>query len=124
VFERCGFYHITAGVEQPATPPLLTVQLLGSPSPFYTNSGVTKFNIPLNPILDSAKYQLFVYPNSYPDTLTLVYTSQPFTVNPDCGSIYIHNLTRLSLTKHHLDSAIIVNNMINTTSGENIKIYL
>ena len=124
VFERSGFYHISAGIEQVAYPPSFTLQTPGSAYPIYFNVGhISKFTLPLNPLLDSNKYQLFVYPNSTPDTLTFVYTSQPFSIDPDCGKIYIHNLTRVSVTKHHIDSVIISNRTINNVSGENLKIY-
>ena len=124
VNERTGFYRIVAGVEQVAYPPSFTLLLVGGTSPIYSNlSTISKFNLPLNPLVDSAKYQLFVYPNSSPDTVTFVYGSQPYTINPDCGGIYVFNLTRVSITRHHIDSAKIINATINNVSGENLKIY-
>ncbi len=124
VYEKSGFYHITGGIEQVAYAPSFSLQPLGSTSPIYSNvATISKFSLPLNPLLDSAKYQLSVNLTAYPDTITFVYTNQPFTINPDCGNIYINTLTRVSVTKHHVDSATIVNNMVTNVSGENLKIY-
>lgn len=125
VFERTGFYHITSGVAQPAYPTSFTLQMVGGTSPIFSNvGGTTRFLLALNPLIDSAKYQLFFYPNSSPDTLSFYYSSQPYTVSPDCGSIYINTLNRVNITRHHVDSAVISNNTVTNVSGENLKIYL
>lgn len=124
VSEKTGFYHIVNGVEGATYAPSFSLFSLNATNPVYHDvMNLSKFTLTLNPILDSAKFNLFINSSLSPDTITFVYTSQPFTVSPDCGSIYVNNLTKVSVTRHHLDSARIINNIVNTQSGENVKIY-
>ena len=124
VAEKSGFYHVSSGVEQPINSSSFFLTQLGSSSPIYAAvNNLGRFSLPLNPLLDSAKYQISVNNNVTIDTITFVYTSQPLLINADCGTIYIQNLTRVWATKHKIDSVKISNNVINNTSGENLKIY-
>ena len=124
VYEKTGFYHIAGGIQQVAYAPLFTLVSIGSVNPIYNNlPNISKFNLPLNPLIDSGKFQLYISSTSVPDTITFIYINRTFTINPDCGNIYIHNLTRVSVTRHHLDSVSIVNHDVNNVSGENVRIY-
>ena len=124
VAEKIGFYHLAGGIEQVAYAPSFTFQIPGAASPIYSAlRNISKFTLPLNPLLDSAKYQISINSGASFDTITFVYSSQTRVINPQCGNIYVFNLARVSVTKHHLDSARIINHDINNVSGENVKIY-
>lgn len=124
VTEKSGFYRITNGVEGAAYAPLFTLISINATSAIYHDIvNISRFTLTLNPLLDSAKFAIYINLNSSPDTITFFYTSLPFAVSPDCGSVYVNNLSKVLVTKHHLDSARVINNIINTQSTENVKIY-
>ncbi len=120
---KCGFYQSNAGTETEIAAPFLTVIKISSPNPDYALPTVSKFSLSLNPIADSVQYQISVREASMPDTVTFVYTSEQINVSAICGNIYVNNLTRVTTTINTLDSVKISNNTINTTSGENLRIY-
>ena len=124
VNEKSGFYHINGGIEQVAYAPSFSLSALGVPLAIYSAvPNLSKFSLPLNPLLDSAKFQLSINNNVTIDTITFFYNSHSMLLSPECGSIYVHNLTRIKTTKHKLDSVSISNGVINNISGENVKIY-
>ena len=124
VTEKSGFYHIMNGVEGATYAPSFSLLSINATSPVYNNIvNISKFTLALNPLLDSAKYALYINTNYSPDTITFFYTSQPLAISPDCGSVYVNNLSKVLITKHHLDSARVTNSIINTQSTENVKIY-
>ncbi len=116
---QCAFYHNNGTVDAP----FLTVRLLSSPNPDYASSMISNFSLALNPISDSVQYQITIRNGSIPDTVTFVYTTQKINVSVICGDVYINNLTRVGTTMNTLDSVKISNSAINTTSGENVRIY-
>lgn len=121
---QAGFYQKTGGVEAATPAPAFTLSILNSSSPIYDRqNNVSKFSFSLNPAVDSSKYFIRVS-NSLPaDTITFFYTSQNFTISPECGIVPIFNLTKISATLNTIDSVKIINAPVNTTSTENVKIY-
>ena len=123
VAEKSGFYHISGGVEQVGFVPLFTLTALGSTTDIYSRAqNLSKFSLPLNPLVDSAKFRLSVGDN-YTDTVTFIYSNRSMTVSANCGIIYIHTLSFVKTTHHKLDSVRISNRIIDNVSGENLKIY-
>lgn len=124
VSEKSGFYRRSGGSEQAVSAPVFSLTGLGVPSSIYSNAqNISKFSIPLNPLLDSAKFVLSVNNNSTFDTITFKYNSHSVFISMDCGSSYFHNLSAVSTTRHRLDSISVINNVIDNVSGENVKIY-
>ncbi len=120
---KCGLYHVNAGTETEAPAPLLMVTKLSSPTPDYAIAMAPRFSLALNPIADSVQYQISVIQASTPDTVTFSYTSQLVNISAICGDVYVNNLIKVSTTMHTLDSVKTVSSTINTTTGENIRIY-
>lgn len=120
---KCGLYQNSNGVQTEVVAPFLTVTLLSFPTPDYSSPGLSKFSLALNPLTDSVKYQISVKNNSIPDTVTFIYSSQQMNISALCGDVYINNLTRINTTMNTLDSVKIYDGVINTTSGENVRIY-
>lgn len=120
---KCAFYSSNAGTETEVAVPFLTVTKTTSPNPDYSAAMLSNFNLALNPIADSVQYQVSVKNSSTPDTITFVYTTQQINVSAVCGDVFINNLTRVSTTTNTIDSVKISNSAVNTTSGENVRIY-
>lgn len=117
-------YEKISGGERVAIAPFFSLKQLGSPDFIYKNSpNVSRFNLPLNPVMDSIKYALSVSQSAPADTVTFVYSTQNVNLSAICGNIYVHTLTKVSTTINTLDSIRILNSSVNTTSGENVKIY-
>ncbi len=57
------------------------------------------------------------------DTMTFDYTSSPIFVSEECGAMYFYRITRLTYTKHLIDSIGITDSLINNIDSERIKIY-
>lgn len=121
---QAGFYQRTGGVETVTAAPSFTLALLNSSSSTYNQqSGVSKFSLTLNQTVDSSKYFIKVS-NSLPaDTITFFYTTQNFTISPECGTVPVFNLSGVSSTLNTIDSVKIINPTINNTGTENLKIY-
>ena len=120
---KAGFYSNSNGVETETTAPLLNVTKLGSSTPDYHIANASKFSLALNPILDSVSYIVSVDAPTVADTVTFVYSSQKVNISANCGDVYVNALARISTTTHAIDSIKISNSTVNTTSGENVKIY-
>lgn len=120
---KCGFYKDAAGAAAETSAPSLKVTRIPTVYPDYDLRDVSAFTLALNPIADSVQYRVSVIESSVPDTVTFVYTSEKITLSAVCGDIYVHQLTRVTTTLNTLDSVKISNGTINTTSGENVRIY-
>ena len=119
-----GLYQKVNGVETVASAPNFSLSMVGASIALYSNQpNTSRFGFGLNPLIDSASYSVTLG-NNYPaDTVTLVYSSQSVLISPECGNIYVHTLLRTRTTYHTIDSVKIVAPAVNTTSGENLKIY-
>lgn len=121
---KAGFYQEINGVASPANVPAFTLSLVNSSSSIYNNlQNIPRFGFALNPLVDSASYFIKLGANFPADTVTLVYSSQNLLISPECGNVYTHTLLRTKTTNNTIDSLKIVEQAINTTSMENLKIY-
>lgn len=124
VILKTGFYEKIPGGERQAIAPSFSLSLLGSRDFIYKNSpNVSRFNIPLSPLADSVKFMMSIAQSSPTDTITLVYSTQNVHLSAICGDVYVHTLTKVFTTINTLDSIKISIREVNTTSGENVKIY-
>lgn len=57
------------------------------------------------------------------DTLTFEYSSIPYFVSEECGAMYYYRISRLSYTRHLIDSVGLVDSLINNIDIERIRIY-
>ncbi len=120
------FYEKITGGERVAVASSFSLKQLGTgPTDFiYKNAAnVSRFNIPLNPLLDSAKFIITTSSSALTDTITLIYTSQNVNLSAICGDITVNTLKKVSTTINTIDSIKILNSTVNTTSGENVKLY-
>jgi len=120
---KCVFYHVAGGLSTETAVPFLTVTKITSPNPDYAAAMLSDFSLALNPVADSVQYRISVRESSVPDTVTFVYTTQNVNISATCGDVYINNLTKVRTTVNSLDSVKISGNAVNTTSGENVRIY-
>ena len=121
---KAGFYAKIAGVENATTASSLSILPLGSSSYLYNQEpNVSKFTVVPNPSADTSKYFIKVSASLPADTISLVYTTQSVNLSPECGNIFVHNLTQVLFTSNTLDSVKLINATINSTSTENLKIY-
>ena len=119
-----GFYR-KLGTTDVATPaPKFTLSQLGVQSPLYSEQvNVQLFSLPLNSILDSAKYILKLDNNLIADTITVIYSSQGVNLSVECGSVVYNNITKIKTTINTIDSIKIVKPLVNTEAGENARFY-
>jgi hypothetical protein len=119
-----GFYAKIAGVENATQAAALSILPIGSNVYLYNQEpNISKFTLVPNPSADTSKYFIKVSNTLPADTISLVYTTQSVNLSPECGNIFVHNLTRVLFTTNSLDSVKIINTTINNTSTENVKIY-
>lgn len=59
----------------------------------------------------------------YNDTITFDYTSAPYFASEECGAMLTYSITRMSYTRHLIQSVEIVDSLITNTDIERIKIY-
>lgn len=57
------------------------------------------------------------------DTLTLVYTSEPWFAPDDCGAMYTYHITGVRHTDHIVDSVAVVDSVITNVDRVAIEIY-
>lgn len=57
------------------------------------------------------------------DTITLHYTAQPWFVSEDCGASYRYNITRLTHTRHLIDSVGLSDSTVTNIDREIMQIY-
>jgi Family of unknown function (DUF6452) len=121
---KAGFYQLNGVVENSITVPSFSLFIINSAGFFYNQQpNLTKFQFSLNPSVDSLKYFIKINDLFLADTLTLIYSSQNTVISPECGNVFIHSLIKINSTFNTIDSVKIINSTVNTTSGENLKIY-
>lgn len=57
------------------------------------------------------------------DTLRFTYTAIPFFASEDCGAIFHYRITRLSYTRHLIDSVGLLDSTITNVERETVRIY-
>jgi Family of unknown function (DUF6452) len=121
---KAGFYQYNRGVETSVNASAFSLYIINSAGFFYNQQpNLSKFQFSLNPSVDSLKYFIKVGDILLADTLTLTYTSQNTLISPECGNVFIHTLLKINSTLNTIDSIKIINSNLNTTTGENLKIY-
>lgn len=119
-----GFYQKISGSDVSARVPNLNIYLLntGSSAIYSNQQNAHTFSLPLNPQADSSRYVISISA-AQSDTLTIVYSTQSISLSPECGSVFNNNITKVYTTAHSLDSAVLINAVINTNPLENAKIF-
>jgi hypothetical protein len=119
-----GFYHRSAGTESTISPAAFTLYLLSTTVKLYDQqAGLTKWNLQLNPLTDTAKYFVNINNNPGGDTITFIYNSQRVTLPEPCGYINTNTLMSVSSTRNKVDTVKISNTAVGTAGTENIKLY-
>ncbi|MCM1482763.1 MAG: DUF6452 family protein [Muribaculaceae bacterium] len=59
-----------------------------------------------------------------PDTITFVYTSEPYFVSAECGAMFNYRITEFKYTTHIIDSVAVTDSLINNIDIERIRIYV
>jgi hypothetical protein len=121
---HAGFYQVTGGTENIAFADTFSISLLDGSTGIYNQVvHVSKFNFPLNPLVNSASYYIKLS-NSLPgDTINIAYSSQNINISAECGNVDIHTLSGAWSTLHSIDSVKVINPAISTSITENLKIY-
>lgn len=57
------------------------------------------------------------------DTISFIYTSEPYFASEECGAMLCYEITDVSHTTHLIDSVKVVDPLISNTDTERIKIY-
>ena len=84
-------------------------------------SGASSFSLPLS-YADKTRFVLVYSPESA-DTITVEHRNIPYFMNIDCGTMMFHEVTRVSTTRHAIDSIVLTNPNIDNNEKENFKIY-
>ena len=84
-------------------------------------SGASSFSLPLS-YADKTRFVL-VYSAESTDTITVEHRNIPYFMNIDCGTMMFYEVTRVSTTRHAIDSIVLTNPNIDNNEKENFKIY-
>jgi hypothetical protein len=87
----------------------------------YNNTAQSTINLPLNNFLTYSTFKLTF--KTISDTMTIYHTNQNDYLSLECGCIVLHKIDTITITRHFLDSVRITNHVVNTTLGENIRLY-
>ena len=88
---------------------------------FNNNKKLSTINLPLNNFSTQSKFRFTL--NSIIDTLTIYHTNLNDYLSLECGCIKTHSIDTVITTHHFIDSVQIKIHDVNTTNGENIRIY-
>ncbi|MBK7884911.1 MAG: hypothetical protein IPJ81_14850 [Chitinophagaceae bacterium] len=105
----------------------LSINILDDPNFIYKDRiDVSTFIFGLSPLIDkdSISYVIKIDNVSPADTLTLRYTSNTVNLTPECGSIIVHNLTKVTTTTNTLDSVQIIVPKIDNNINVSVKLFL
>lgn len=117
---QIGFF--TDGTTTAAPLDSITVVSLGNDSVFYKNKKkISKIEVPLDHSVDLQQYAIRF--NNQWDTITLIYSSEPYFVSYACGMIYVHQLDTALTTNHVVKQLQIPIHQINTANAQHIQIY-
>ncbi len=124
VLLKTNLYTINNGVEQPFAATSFSLTVLNTTQPIYSNiAGLSSFLLPLNPAIDSIKYQIITSPTATADTLTILYSTNNVQLSAACGSLKMHKILRVGNTLNSIDSVRIKDAEVSNILKENIKIY-
>jgi len=124
VYLEADFVKLNGGTESQFTVPSLSMSVLNSNTSIFNNvSNQNEFRVLLNAAEDTLHYFIKVDPAMQADTLSVVYSSQPFAISEECGTISVYNLTEVYSTRNTIDSVALTSATVNNTSGQNLKLY-
>lgn len=124
VLLKTNLYAVNSGVEQPFAAASFSLTVLNNTQPIYNNiPNLSSFLMPLNPAMDSIKFQLLTSNTAIADTLTILYSSYNVQLSAACGNLNVHRLLRVSSTNNSIDSVQIKDAVVANMLTENIKIY-
>jgi hypothetical protein len=119
-----GFYHVSSGVESAISAPLLSFSFLGSNDFIYNNqANISNISFNLNTTFDTSRYFIKLSGLLPVDTLAVVYKTHDELLSVECGNLLVQTVSSVSTTNHTIDSVVLIKPEVNTTSGENFKIY-
>lgn len=120
---NAGFYK-KLNTAQKDTLDTLTVTALGTDS-IIVNKDTKVFSesLPLNWTADSTAL-IFHYTNTTKkDTIKIWHTNTPIFVSMECGYSMTQTISKVSYTKHVLDSIYVAYKLANIDAIQNIRIY-
>ena len=108
VYLEGDFYKLNGGQETAATAPSLFMAYLNNNTNIYNNAaGLNEFKVLLSPIEDTMHYLVRLDPGLPADTLSVVYSTQPYNISEECGMISVYNLNTVYSTRNTIDSVAI-----------------
>jgi hypothetical protein len=120
-----GFYHrIDSTQYRDTSLAIAYVQTLHQPPIWIIDRSVKhSISLPLNQLADSSGF--IIQPDSVnaADTILIYYTRQQKLLSPGCGIVTFFTLDTLHYTKHHIDSASIVNKSVINIHEEHIRLF-
>ncbi|NLI36222.1 MAG: calcium-binding protein P [Bacteroidales bacterium] len=120
---NAGFYK-KLNMAQKDTLDTLTVTALGTDSIIINKDAkVSGESLPLNWTADSTAL-IFHYTNTTKkDTIKIWHTNTPIFVSMECGYSMTQTISKVSYTKHVLDSINVAYKLANVDAIQNIRIY-
>ena len=101
----------------------LTVTAFGTDSIIINKlKKVHIFSLPLRYTVDSTVYVMH-YSKTSRDTMVIYNTNTPYFLSMDCGYQMKQAITKVSCTRHSLDSLYIKNNEAGTYGQENLQLF-
>lgn len=92
------------------------------------NGNAAQAYLPLRSSHDMVKWcisyaQASVSAPEFNDTLTMVYSSQPYFASQECGAMYTYHFERVSCTTHLIDSVAILDSLVTNVDIPQLRIY-
>ncbi len=103
--------------------PSLTINALGDTAIINGLANLQVFSLPLNNLVDTAKYVISVSYNKPKDTIKIIYTSQSVLLSVNCGNIINYNISKILFSKNTLDTVKILNPTVSNGLLQNAKLY-
>lgn len=117
---KVGFY--TAGTTKAAPVDSITVRSLANDSIYYNNKkNVSNLELALDHSTELLQYAIRF--NTQWDTITLIYSSEPYFVSYACGMVFVHELDTALTTNHVIKNLQIPEHLISTANAQHIQIY-
>lgn len=89
---------------------------------YDSSNSVTKFSFPMD--MNAQTSTLILKADSLVDTLVISYTVVPVLISYECGFTNAFDISRISHTKHFMDSVSLIKTMADVEDEENLKIFL
>ncbi|MGD0710000.1 MAG: DUF6452 family protein [Bacteroidales bacterium] len=120
---QIGFYAYHKPSAKHDTLDTLSIYGIGKAGYYlYKDSAEALIYLPLSMNMDSSSF-VINSKGKKKDTLTINYTRHLQLISKECGFSTIFNITNVSVTRHFFDSLKVTNSTINTSYGENIRIF-